>query len=78
LEFGRVIIKYIKMSKKDISYNEAIAEIQQILQEIESEKIDVDSLSVKVKKATELIALCKQKLKIADEEIENLMKSIEK
>ena len=66
------------MSKKDISYNEAIAEIQQILQEIESEKIDVDSLSVKVKKATELIALCKQKLKIADEEIENLMKSIEK
>jgi len=66
------------MAKKDISYNEAIDEIQQILQEIESEKIDIDLLSIKVKKATELIALCKQKLKKADEEIENLMKSIEK
>ena len=63
------------MAKKDISYNEAIDEIQQILEEIESEKIDIDSLSVKVKKTTELIALCKQKLKKADEEIENLMKS---
>ncbi len=66
------------MAKKDISYNEAIAEIEMILEEIESEKIDIDSLSAKVKKATELISLCKEKLKKADEEIENLMKSIEK
>lgn len=66
------------MAKKNISYNEAIDEIQQILQEIEAEKIDIDLLSIKVKKATELIALCKQKLKKADEEIENLMNSIEK
>ena len=62
------------MTKKDISYNDAIAEIQQILQEIESEKIDIDLLSEKVKKATELIAVCKQKLKKADEEVENLLK----
>ena len=64
------------MAKKEISYNEAIAEIQQLLEEIESEKTDIDSLSAKVKKATKLIALCKQKLKKADEEIEKLMKSV--
>ncbi len=65
------------MAKKEISYSKAIEEIEIILEEMESEKIDIDSLSINIKRATELIALCKDKLKKADEEIEALMKNVE-
>ena len=50
------------MTKKKLSYNEAIAEIEQILARLRDEQIDVDSLSAQVKRATELIEPCKAQL----------------
>lgn len=50
------------MTKKKLSYNEAIAEIEQILARLRDEQIDVDSLSAQVKRATELIEQCKVQL----------------
>lgn len=50
------------MTKKKLSYNEAIAEIEQILARLREEQIDVDSLSAQVKRATELIEQCKAQL----------------
>ena len=50
------------MTKKKLSYNEAIAEIEQILARLRDEQIDVDSLSAQVKRATELIEQCKAQL----------------
>jgi exodeoxyribonuclease VII small subunit len=50
------------MSKKKITYAEAVAEIEQILSRLKSEQIDVDRLSAEVKRATELIAQCKARL----------------
>jgi exodeoxyribonuclease VII small subunit len=50
------------MTKKKLSYTEAIAEIEQILARLRDEQIDVDSLSAQVKRATELIEQCKAQL----------------
>ena len=50
------------MTKKKLSYNEAIAEIEQILARLRDEQIDVDLLSAQVKRATELIEQCKAQL----------------
>jgi exodeoxyribonuclease VII small subunit len=61
------------MAKKDLSYQQAFDEIQQILSDIEKENIDLDSLNGKVKKATELIALCKEKLHAIDKDLEKLL-----
>ena len=44
------------MSKKKLTYSEAIQEIEQILARLREEQIDVDSLTAEVKRATELIA----------------------
>jgi exodeoxyribonuclease VII small subunit len=44
------------------SYSEASAELETILQEIESGEIDLDLLSDKVERAAALLALCRQKL----------------
>ena len=50
------------MAKKKISYSEAIAEIEETIMLIENEELDVDDLSEKVKRVSELLAICKTKL----------------
>lgn len=50
------------MAKKKLTYAEAVAEIEQILVRLRGEQIDVDTLAAEVKRATELIAQCKQQL----------------
>lgn len=64
--------------KKDLSYKEAINEIEEILQQIENEEPDVDQLSEKVKRLSFLVAWCREKLHNTEEEIEKILKEIEK
>ena len=65
------------MAEKKISFNQAVKELETILEKIESGLLDVDELSGKVKRASELIRLCKGKLKKTEEEIENIFKEME-
>jgi len=67
-------VKY--MAKKNPSYKEAIAEIEEILREIENEETDVDHLAEKVKRAYSLLKLCREKLYKTEKEIDNIMKEM--
>ena len=60
------------------NYKEAIEEIASIVEEIESEEIDVDGLTEKVKRAALLIKLCKSKLKKTDDEVKKVLEEFEK
>lgn len=61
------------MAKKNIKYSEAVKEIENILQHLEEEELDVDQLADKVKRATELIQFCKDKLKNTEEEVNKIL-----
>lgn len=65
------------MAKKEFSFNEAVKEIEDILRNIESGDLDVDKLSVEVKRASELIRQCQKKLRTTEEEINNIFKELE-
>lgn len=65
------------MSSKKETYNEAIEQLRKIVAEIENSDLDVDILSEKVKEATRLIKLCKEKLYKADEEVQNILKELD-
>lgn len=65
------------MAKKDISYNEAISEIEEILQQIESEELNVDILTEKVKRVSVLIKHCKNKLHKTEEEVQKILEDID-
>lgn len=69
-------IKHNPMAKKDFSFNEAVTEIEKILRNIESGDLDVDKLSVEVKKASELIRQCQKKLKTTEEEINSIFRDL--
>jgi exodeoxyribonuclease VII small subunit len=59
-------------------YREALEEIESIVEEIESETVDVDVLAEKVKRAAFLIKYCKAKLKATDNEVKKILKEFEK
>ena len=63
---------------KDPTYNEAIAEIEEILERIETGELDVDELTDKVKRVAFLLETCKKKLKTTEREIQKVMDSLEK
>ena len=60
------------MTKKQITYTEALGEIEQILERFRSDQMDVDTLAQEVKRATELITLCKERLTKVEKEVEQL------
>jgi len=64
------------MAKKVFSFNEAVTEIEKILQNIEEGVLDVDRLSEEVKKASELIRQCQKKLRTTEEEINSIFKDL--
>lgn len=65
------------MATKKISYAQAYDELNTILSKIESGELDVDDLTSQVKKATELLKLCKSKLYDTESEIEKILNELE-
>jgi exodeoxyribonuclease VII small subunit len=66
------------MSKKTMKYGEAMNELNAILEDLESERIGVDELSSKVKKAIELIKLCREKIENTELEVKKIVKEFDK
>lgn len=55
------------------TYNDAFEELQLIVSEIESGQTNVDELTEKIRRASQLIAICKAKLTSSEEEVEKLL-----
>jgi len=52
-----------------LSYEKAYKELEELLSDLKEEKIAVDKLADKIKRASELIKFCKDKLRNTEEEI---------
>ncbi|MCK9400932.1 MAG: exodeoxyribonuclease VII small subunit [Bacteroidales bacterium] len=62
--------------EKKISYTEAISELETIVSEIERGEITIDTLSEKVKRAAELIRICKTKLISTEDDVNKILGEI--
>jgi exodeoxyribonuclease VII small subunit len=61
---------------ESIKYTEAYEELQQIVSDIEEGEISVDELSKKVKRASELIKICKAKLTETEDDVNQILKEL--
>lgn len=59
------------------NYADAFEELQQIVSEIEEGQISVDELSEKVKRAAQLINVCKAKLTSTEEDVNKILKDLD-
>jgi exodeoxyribonuclease VII small subunit len=61
------------METMSLTYETAYTELRQIATEIESEKVSVDQLAEKVKRASFLIGYCQDKLRSTETEVNNII-----
>ena len=59
--------------KQELKYEAAFAELQAIVRKMENDELDIDQLSDQLRRAQQLIKLCKDKLTKTDEEIKKIL-----
>ncbi len=62
------------MTKEKISYSDAVAEIETILEKIEEGSLDVDALAEKVSRVTDLLKICRDRLHKTEAQIDKILK----
>lgn len=61
---------------EQINYTEAFQELQDIVAAMEDGEIDLDNLSEKVKRASFLIGICKNKLTSTEENVQQILQEL--
>jgi exodeoxyribonuclease VII small subunit len=60
--------------KSDLTFDKAFSELTKLVDEIEDDKIQIDTLSEKVKEANDLIKFCEAKLRTIETDTTKLRK----
>lgn len=63
--------------KNDLKFGEAMAELEEILRRIEGEEVDIDELAEELRKASQLLELCRGKIRKAELEVSQIVQSID-
>ena len=63
--------------KKKMTYSAAIAELDKIVKEMQSDSCSIDNLSALTSRSLELLKFCKSKLQTTDEELKKILVEIE-
>jgi exodeoxyribonuclease VII small subunit len=61
----------------DLGYAEAMTELEGILEELEGDHLDVDVLAERVRRASELIKLCRTRISHAQEDVNRIVTDLE-
>lgn len=59
--------------EQGLKYEEAMRQLEEIVRKMESDQLDIDSLTQELRRAKALVKLCKDKLTKTDEEISKLL-----
>ena len=65
------------MTKKKYTYKDAFLRLEEIQSLIERNELDVDELSERLKEASELLKICKDKLFLVSEETKKILDEIQ-
>lgn len=65
------------METKDITYSQALAELEQIVRTIQDENCDIDKLSTYTARAVQLMKICKEKLFKTDQELKSCLEELQ-
>ena len=60
-----------------LTYDLAYSELKEIARQIETESISVDLLAEKVKRASELLLFCQEKLRVTETEVNLIIRNLD-
>ena len=67
----------VEKKGKEIRFGAAVEQLEGILARIESEEIDIDDLANELKKAAELLDVCRGKIRKAELEVTQIVQALE-
>ncbi|NEW79422.1 MAG: exodeoxyribonuclease VII small subunit [Gelidibacter sp.] len=62
--------------ENEMKYTEAFEELQTIVSDMEDSKISIDDLDIKIKRASELLKICKDKLFKTETNVQKILNEI--
>lgn len=62
---------------KSLSYTQAVAELEGIINKMQSDAFDIDLLAAYTRRATELLSECRARLTATDGELRNILSSLQ-
>lgn len=65
------------MSGEEPGYAAALAELEVILEELESDDLDVDVLADRVRRAGELLAVCRKRIERAQADVDTIVTELD-
>jgi exodeoxyribonuclease VII small subunit len=65
------------MSAQEPGYAEALAELEVILEELEGDDLDVDVLADRVRRAGELLAVCRKRIERAQADVDTIVTELD-
>ena len=60
----------------EITYSLALEELQEIINDLESDQVDIDELARKVERANELLQLCQKRLTSTQMQVEKIIEAL--
>lgn len=62
---------------KDLSYTQAVTELEHIIRLMQGDDVDIDRLSEYTARAAELLAECRSRLTTTDKELQSILATLE-
>ena len=63
--------------REEMTFSEALEQLEEILGRIEGEEIDIDELAAELRRGAELLELCRGKIRRAEVEVTQIVQSLE-
>lgn len=63
--------------EQEITYTQALAELEGILNGLRSDACDVDTLAARTRRAVELLNLCRSRLTATEEELQTILQTLQ-
>lgn len=76
LNKNKLLITHCSLSI-EMTYQEAIEELETILRALETDSVDVDDLTTRVERSAELIRLCRRKLRHAEASLDRVFDTLD-
>ena len=61
---------------EEMSYDEAVTELQEILSDMQSETLSIDDLTSSIKRASELLQSCRDRLHSTEKEVNSVIEKL--
>jgi exodeoxyribonuclease VII small subunit len=66
------------MKEDKLTYSDAVSELERILKQLENiDEVNIDDISSKVKRASELMEFCRKKLQVLDKDLEKMIADLD-